>query len=58
MQNPRWDDNIGSTSEITKNRAVKSERNYIKFKIKEIIKESKSDSESISNILNFLNGLY
>jgi len=58
MQNPRWDNNIGSTSETTKNRAVESERNYIKFKIKEIIKESKSDSESISNILNFLNGLY
>jgi hypothetical protein len=43
---------------MAKNRAVESERRYIKFKIKEIIKESKNDSESINNILNFLNGLY
>jgi hypothetical protein len=53
-----WDNNIGPIGDMAKNRAVESERRYIKFKIKEIIKESKNDSESINNILNFLNGLY
>ena len=53
-----WDDNIGPIGDMAKSRAVESERRYIKFKIKEIIKESKNDSESINNILNFLNGLY